>query len=106
MKEDPRRLLARAESESAAVAERLRDATTALLDANQRLAQVPLLEHRMEGLRRENVWLVEERRGLEAEIARLREEVASLRARIETIEGSRSWRLLAPLRRLRQALRG
>jgi predicted nucleic acid-binding Zn-ribbon protein len=117
---EARRLLARAESERDAVTERLRETSAALLDANQELAKIPLLEHRLEERREENVWLVGERERLEGEIerlgpengrlgeenARLAEEVAALRAHLEALEGSRSWRLLAPLRRLRRMFRG
>jgi len=110
--QEARRLLARAESEKAAITERLRETSAALLDANQTLAQIPLLEHRIEERIEENVWLVRERAGFEAEIerlgeenARIAEEAAALRVHIEALEGSRSWRLFAPLRRLRQVFR-
>lgn len=104
-----RRLLAQAESDRDAVAERLQGTSAALLEANQSLAQIPLLEHRIEERRVENVWLVGERARLEeeneqlrGESARLRGEAAALRARAAELEGSKSWRLLAPLRRLRR----
>lgn len=82
--------------------ERLRETSAALLDANQKLAQIPLLAHRADALREENVWLVGERQRLEAEIERRGEEIAALRQRLDELQGSRSWRLLAPLRRLRR----
>lgn len=66
----------------------------------------------MDELREENVWLVGERTRFEAEIerlggenARLAEDAVALRAHVEALEGSKSWRLLAPLRRLRRVIR-
>jgi hypothetical protein len=43
---------------------------------------------------------------LGGENAQLRQLAARFEARVAAIEGSRSWRLTAPLRRLRQRLRG
>jgi predicted nucleic acid-binding Zn-ribbon protein len=85
-----RRLLVRAESEREALAERLRETSAALLDANQALAQIPLLQHQIAEAREENVWLLAERTRLDEECAGLREEAAGLRARIEAFERSNS----------------
>lgn len=70
---------AQATAREAATAKRLRETAAALLDANQELAQIPLLKHRL---------------------AELHEEHARLYERYNAIEGSRSWRLTDPLRRL------
>lgn len=109
---EARRQLAVARSELAVAEERLRATADALLEANQSLARIPVLEQRLEERREENVWLVGERAGLEEEIERfgrenrlLTEENATQRRHAEALEGSRSWRLLAPLRRLRSSLR-
>lgn len=93
------RELARVAADGESTEERLRVASAALLDANQRLAQLPLMESRVEAAIEESVWLVAER-------GRLEERIATLQAHVDLIEGSRSWRLAAPLRRLRRALRG
>jgi 2-polyprenyl-3-methyl-5-hydroxy-6-metoxy-1,4-benzoquinol methylase len=71
--------VAQAAEREAAVVKRLRETAAALLDANQELAQIPLLKHRL---------------------ADLHEEHAQIWGRFNEIEGSRSWRLTAPLRRL------
>ena len=76
---DARHALAQIAEREAAVVKRLRETAAALLDANQELAQIPQLKHRL---------------------AELHEEHAQLWARFNEIEGSRSWRLTAPLRRL------
>jgi ubiquinone/menaquinone biosynthesis C-methylase UbiE len=60
--------------------ERLHETSTALLDANQELAQIPLLHHRM---------------------ATLEQQHAQLSARYHELLGSSTWRWTAPLRRLR-----
>lgn len=92
------RELARAQVDEASALERLRATSAGLLEANQRLAQLPLMANRVELVLEENVWLVEER-------TRLEERIERLQARIDVIESSKSWRLSGPLRRLRQALR-
>lgn len=74
------RLVAEAESAAREASRRLDEISASLLEANQALAQIPLLEFRVEELLRENVWLVEERARLEARIA-------SLQARVDDIEG-------------------
>jgi SAM-dependent methyltransferase len=82
--------LANSKGETAAAVERevqaerrLQETATALLDANQELAQVPLLRHRL------------------AELEQLH---ADLSAEYHALLGSKSWRVTAPLRRSR--LRG
>ena len=84
---------ARTEADEASLSERLQATSAALLEANQRLAQLPLMASEVESRRAESVWLVEER-------ARLEQRIADLQARLDVIERSRSWRLTAPLRRL------
>ena len=79
MENDARHALAQAAEREAAVVKRVREAAAALLDANQELAQIPQLKHRL---------------------AELHEEHSQLWTRFNEIEGSRSWRLTAPLRRL------
>jgi SAM-dependent methyltransferase len=81
---DARHGLARAEAAEASALDRLRAVGGELLEANQLLARLPLLEQRAEELRVER---------------------DGLAARLLAIEGSRSWRLAAPLRRLRRVLR-
>lgn len=81
---DSRQLLARAGAREAALAKRLEKTGRALVDASQELAQMPLLKHRL---------------------AELHEEHAQLWARFNEIEGSRSWRTTAPLRRFRAFFR-
>jgi 2-polyprenyl-3-methyl-5-hydroxy-6-metoxy-1,4-benzoquinol methylase len=76
---DARLALAQASEREADLGKRLEKTSRALLDANQELAQIPLLKHRL---------------------AELHEEHAHLWARFGEIEGSRSWRTTAPLRRL------
>lgn len=71
------RALAQAVAAEAAAKTRLQEVGTALLEANQSLAQLPALQHRFE-------------------------ELQALRAHIKTLEGSRSWRYMAPLRRIRR----
>jgi hypothetical protein len=62
-----------------------------LVAAEQRLASVPELEHRL--------------RQAEAEKAALAAELRSTAATLEAVLGSPSWRLTAPMRRLRQLAR-
>lgn len=114
----PRRV-AQAEWEAQEALERLRQTSLALLEANQSLAQLPLLEFRLEEAQRERERLGADCERLEAEAAELRAHTAQLeqesarlaqdaadaRARADIVETSRSWRLLAPLRRLRAAFR-
>jgi 2-polyprenyl-3-methyl-5-hydroxy-6-metoxy-1,4-benzoquinol methylase len=73
-----RHAVAQAAEREAATLGRLRETAAALLDANQELAQIPLLKYRL---------------------AELHQEHAHLWGRFNEIEGSRSWRLTAPLRR-------
>ncbi len=72
-----------AEAEQAAL-RRLRDSNAALLEAHQSLAQIPLLQHRMQDMR---------------------EDHARQSARLQAIERSKSWRLMSPLRRVRRLMR-
>jgi ubiquinone/menaquinone biosynthesis C-methylase UbiE len=72
--------LAAAEAREQAVRARLQESATALLDANQSLARLPALQHRYE-------------------------ELEALRAHVEMLEGSHSWRYMAPARWLRHTLR-
>ncbi|MGN6276253.1 MAG: class I SAM-dependent methyltransferase [Solirubrobacterales bacterium] len=81
---DARQLLAQAGAREAELVKRLEKTGRALVDANQELAQVPLLKHRL---------------------AELHEEHAHLWARFNEIESSRSWRSTAPLRRFRAFFR-
>lgn len=78
-----RRAVAQAEAREAAARERLQDTAGRLLDANQDLAQLPLMEHQLATLG--------------AHHDRLHETLAELLS-------SRSWRLSAPLRWPRLAL--
>lgn len=64
--------------------ERLRQTSAALLDANRLLAQVPAIQHHLE---------------------EARSECHELRERIAIYERSKSWRLMAPLRRLANLFR-
>lgn len=80
LERDARQSLAQAAAREAALGKRLEETSRALVDANQELAQVPLLKHRL---------------------AELHEEHAQLWARFNEIESSRSWRVTAPLRRFR-----
>ena len=76
---------ARSAAREAAATERLREAAAALLDANQELAQIPVMKHRMEVLREER--------------DRIREQHDHLSELFAEMQGSTSWRLTAPLRR-------
>jgi predicted nucleic acid-binding Zn-ribbon protein len=73
------REIARLEAEVASLSKRLHTTSAALLDANQRLAQLPLLEAEAEARREESVWLVGERAGLEERIASLEAQLAAAR---------------------------
>jgi 2-polyprenyl-3-methyl-5-hydroxy-6-metoxy-1,4-benzoquinol methylase len=75
-----RRLLAQVEAREAELTGRLRETSAALLDANQSLAQIPLLAHQRDLLAHQR-------------------EVAC--TAIKNVEDSISWRITAPLRRLR-----
>lgn len=106
------RRVARAERDAQELAERLRETSVTLLEANQSLARLPLLEFRLEQVQGECERLAAESAGLREELTRLREERARLGedaarawARVRAFEASHSWRLLAPLRRARAALR-
>ncbi len=59
---------------------RLRDTSVALLDANQALAQIPLLEFRLEEVWDARQWLDEQNAGLRREVAELREQNRRLTA--------------------------
>jgi hypothetical protein len=61
------------------LSEQLRQASAALIDANQELAQTPVLKHRL---------------------AELHAEAASLRGQLDAVMGSRSWQATGFLRRL------
>jgi FtsZ-binding cell division protein ZapB len=114
----PRRVV-QAERDAQEALGRLRQTSLSLLEANQSLARIPLLEFRAEEIWRERVRLAEENDGLrrerdelrernvhiEDENARLEQDVAQAWERVRGFEESRSWRLLAPLRRLRAAFR-
>jgi len=78
-----RQALAQSAAREAAATERLRETAAALLDANQELAQIPLLRHRMEVLQEQY------------------DHVCEL---CVEMQGSTSWRVTAPLRRLSHAL--
>ncbi|HYJ00541.1 MAG TPA: methyltransferase domain-containing protein [Thermoleophilaceae bacterium] len=78
------RELARAQDSEQGVRRRLDEVNRALLEANQSIAQVPLMRHRAEHLEEENRYL---------------------QAALESVKGSLSWRLSAPLRYLRQLVR-
>lgn len=81
---ESQKLQAKAQAQVRLLEERLQEASGRLLDSNQELAQVPLLKHRL---------------------AELHEEHAQLWERYNVLEGSRSWRITEPLRRLRARLR-
>jgi FtsZ-binding cell division protein ZapB len=59
---------------------RLRDTSVALLEANQALAQIPLLEFRLEEVWEARQWLDEQNAGLRREIAELQEQNSRLSA--------------------------
>lgn len=73
---ETKKYLARVVAENEAIADQLRQASNSLLEANQHLAQVPVLKHRLE------------------------EAHAERQALMREVEGSLSWRITAPLRRL------
>lgn len=78
------RRAAEAEARAEALSERLEKASTALVDANQELAQMPLLKHRL------------------AETYELK---ASYEAQLNEVLGSRSWQLTGFLRRVSRMLK-
>jgi hypothetical protein len=86
MSEETEKVAARAAEREAATALRLRDASAALLAANQELARIPVLEHRLAVAEEENEELSH----------RLQDAGESFRE----LTGSSSWRLTAPLRAL------
>ncbi len=73
------RAVAQAMAKEQAASQRLEQANAALLEAEQRLARVPVLEHQLREHAQDN---------------------AVLRSRLTALEGSITWRLTAPLRRL------
>ena len=75
-----RRALAQTREREAATRKQLRRTGAALLEAHESLAKLPALQHRYE-------------------------ELETLRAHVEVLEGSRSWRWLAPVRWLWRKLR-
>ncbi len=77
------RLLQEAAAKEAQASARLRQTSAALIDANQELAQAPVLKHRL---------------------AELYEENAQLRAQVDAVVGSRSWQLTGFLRKMSAAL--
>lgn len=86
---DPRlaeteRNLHEAESRAAQLAQQLREASEALIDANQELAQMPLLKHRL---------------------AEMYDQNAALRGQLNDLIGSRSWQLTEFLRKINHALK-
>lgn len=81
-----------------ATAGQLLATSNALIEANQMLARIPLLEFQIE-----EVW--EAREWFARRNAELSEKNDELRKRLQAIENSKSWRLLAPLRQLRTLLR-
>jgi cell division protein FtsB len=66
-------------------AARLRDTSIALLEANQRLARIPLLEHRAEEIWAAREWLASQNEELRAENDALRAEVEALRGQNEKL---------------------
>lgn len=84
LERDSQESLARAEERKRLAEGRAREASSSLLEANQELAQIPLLKHRL---------------------AELHEEHAQLWGRFNELEGSRSWRFTSPLRRFRAYFR-
>jgi len=76
-----RRAVAQAVGREVTAIERMRESSSALLAANQELARIPLLEHRL---------------------AELEHRYTELSRHFSELLGSKSWRLTAPLRRLRR----
>lgn len=88
---EARREIAQAEARASATQDRLGETSAALLDANQALAQLPLLQHRLD----------EASRVLDEALA----EAGDLRGLVAVYNQSNSWRITAPLRKLRRFLR-
>jgi len=78
------RALREAEAREAGLAERLRETSKALIDANQELAQGPLLKHRL---------------------AEMYDQKAGLEAKLQEVLHSRSWQTTEVLRRISRALK-
>jgi SAM-dependent methyltransferase len=74
--------LAHSKGETADIQKRLEETATALLEANQELAQIPLLRHRL------------------AELEHLHSDLSH---NYHQVIGSKSWRITAPLRRARKS---
>lgn len=81
---ETRRALAQAAERESSLEVRLRATGASLLEANQALAQVPVLHHRF---------------------GELQVHCQSIEARLAEIESSKSWRYMGALRRLRHAFR-
>jgi hypothetical protein len=86
---DPRlveaeRDLREAERQVAKLSLQLRETSEALVDANQELAQMPLLKHRL---------------------AEMYEQNAALKGQLHNLIGSRSWQLTEFLRKINRALK-
>jgi hypothetical protein len=78
------RALREAEAREANLSERLRNTSKALIDANQELAQAPLLKHRL---------------------AEMYDQKAGLEAKLQEVLHSRSWQTTEVLRRISRALK-
>jgi hypothetical protein len=78
------RALHEGEVREARLSERLRASSKALMDANQELAQLPLLKHRL---------------------AEMHDQNAALRAQLQEVIGSRSWQVTGFLRKLTAVLK-
>jgi SAM-dependent methyltransferase len=74
--------LAHSKGETANIQKRLEETATALLEANQELAQIPLMRHRL------------------AELEHLHSDLSE---NYHQVLGSKSWRITAPLRRARKS---
>ena len=81
---EAQRALHEAEAREANLAERLRETGKALVDANQELAQTPLLKHRL---------------------AEMYDQKAGLEAKLQEVLHSRSWQTTEVLRRISRALK-
>ena len=78
------RALRQAETREVNLSERLRAASKALVDANQELAQAPLLKHRL---------------------AEMHDHNAGLQAKLQEVLHSRSWQTTEVLRKISRALK-
>ena len=78
------RALRETEAREAGLSERLRETSKALIDANQELAQAPLLKHRL---------------------AEMYDQKAGLEAKLQEVLHSRSWQTTEVLRRISRALK-